>query len=144
MRWTPVIAAFMMAAVPAVTTVSKGDSSEQQTQRQVVARTAAEWQAVWTAHSPGAKPPVVDFATNMVVGVFLGTKPSAGYEVEIVKTREEGTDLVVEYVVRQPGRGMMAAQILTEPYHLIAAPRHAGPVRFVQVADSAPPPPAAR
>ena len=132
----------MMAAVPSITTISKGDSSGQETPRQVVSRTAADWKAVWTAHSPDAKLPAVDFATKMVVGIFLGSRPSAGYEVEIVNTREEGTALVIEYVLRQPKRGVMAAQILTEPYHLIAVPQHADPVRFVQVADPSPPPPA--
>jgi hypothetical protein len=78
----------------------------------------------------------------MVVGVFLGTKPSTGYEVEIVGARVDGETLVVEYVQRQPKRGMMAAQILTEPFHLVTLPRHAGQVRFVQVPDPAPPPPA--
>jgi hypothetical protein len=41
--------------------------------------------------------------------------------------------LLVEYVQRQPGRGTMVAQILTEPFHLVSVPAQAGPVRFVQV-----------
>jgi hypothetical protein len=137
-----VFAAVVLAQPSAVTTISKGDISEQQTPRQATARTAAEWQAVWRAHAPDAKLPPVDFATRMVVGIFLGTKPTDGYEVEIVKTREDGVALVIEYVMRQPKRGTMTAQILTQPYHLIAVPKHADPVRFVQVADPAAPPPA--
>jgi PrcB C-terminal len=124
----------------AFVSIDKGDASEQQTARQAIARTAAEWQALWRAHAPNGKLPVVDFTTKMVVGVFLGTKPSDGYEVEIVNVKTDGDALVVEFVQRQPKRGMMAAQILTQPFHLIAVPRHADPVRFVQVADPAPPP----
>jgi hypothetical protein len=117
-------------------TVAKGDASEQQTARQVTVRTAAEWKALWKEHSLAAKMPEIDFSTQMVVGVFLGTKPSAGHEVEIVAVRAEEKDLVVEYVQKQPGRGTLAAQILTEPYHLVAVPQHAGTVRFLQVPDT--------
>lgn len=142
MQWliVPMLAAAVGAGIP-FTTVAKGDASEQETVRQATARTPAEWQALWKDHSLSGKLPSVDFTSNMVVGVFLGEKPSTGYEVEIVGARLDGETLVVEYVQRQPRRGMMAAQILTEPFHLVALPRHAGPVRFVQVPDPAPPPP---
>lgn len=137
--FAPYMLAAAMVAAPAFTTISKGDVSDQQSPRQVTARTLAEWQAVWKAHSPDAKLPAVDFATKLVVGIFLGTKPTDGYGVEIVNVREDGDALVIEYVARQPRRDMMTAQILTQPYHLIAVPKHAGPIRFVQVADPAPP-----
>ena len=117
----------------AFTTVLKGESSGEETARQVVVRTQAEWQALWKVHAPdqNAKLPAVDFSTKMVIGVFLGTKPSAGYDVEIVGVRTQEKELLVEYVETQPGRGTMAAQILTEPFHLVAVNRHAGDVRFV-------------
>jgi hypothetical protein len=47
-----------------------------------------------------------------------------------VGVRAEDKDLVVEYVQKQPGRGTLAAQILTEPYHLVSIPKHGGNVRF--------------
>ena len=121
---------------PSFTTVAKGDVSGQQTAKQVTVRTAAEWKALWKEHAPTEKMPSVDFAKNMVVGIFLGTKPSAGNEVEIVGVRTQEKDLIVEYAQKQPGRGTMAAQILTEPFHLVAVPKHAGTVQFIQVAAS--------
>jgi hypothetical protein len=117
----------------ALARIAKGDMSGVQTTRQVTVRTAAEWQKLWKEHSPDEKMPAVDFNSHMVVGVFLGSKPSAGYQVEILNVPPEGTDLVVEYAQKQPGRGMMTAQMLTEPYDLVAVPKHAGPVRFVAV-----------
>jgi hypothetical protein len=77
--------------------------------------------------------PDVDFSKDMVVGIFLGSKPSEGYDVEIVGVRTEGKDLIVEYVQKQPGPGTIAAQILIEPFHLVTVPRHAGTVRFMNV-----------
>jgi hypothetical protein len=115
------------------TNIDKGDASAQRTSRQVTVRTPAEWQALWKEHSPDGKMPVVDFTSQMVVGVFLGSKPSAGYGVEIVGVRTQAKNLIVEYVEKQPGRGMIAAQVLTEPFHLVAVARHPGPVRFLHV-----------
>ncbi len=82
--------------------------------------------------------PAVDFAKSMVVGIFLGSKPSDGYDVEIVRVRTQDKDLIVEYVQKQPGRGTLAAQILTEPYHLVSVAQHPGPVRFLHVPDVSP------
>ena len=139
MRW---LLLFCMTAMlsaqtppPSFTEVAKGDVSNQQESRQVTVRTAAEWTALWNDHAPTAKMPSVDFAKNMVVGIFLGTKPSDGHQVEIVGVRTQDKDLIVEYVQRQPGRGTMAAQILTEPYHLVAVAKHPGPVRFLHVPE---------
>ncbi len=120
-----------MAQAPAFTTVSKGDASGQQTARQVTVRTAAEWKTLWKEHAPAEKMPTIDFTKDMVVGIFLGTKPSTGHSVEIVGVRMQEGELIVEYVQKQPGRGTMAAQILTEPYHLVSVPQHAGTVRFI-------------
>ena len=121
------------AQTPSFTNLVKGDMSEQQLAKQVTIRTAAEWKALWKDHAPAAKMPEVDFSKDMVVGIFLGSKPSEGYDVEIVGVRMEGKDLIVEYAQKQPGRGTLAAQILTEPFHLVTVPRYAGTVRFIHV-----------
>jgi hypothetical protein len=120
---------------PSFKDVSKGNSSEQQDAKQVTVRTAAEWNTLWKGHAPTTKTPTVDFTKDMVVGIFLGTKPSDGHQVDIVGVRTEEKELIVEYVQRQPGRGTMAAQILTEPYHLVAVAKHPGPVRFLHVPE---------
>src|SRR5687767_3445144 len=121
--------------VPSFTDVAKGNSSQQQDAKQVTVRTAAEWNTLWKSHEPTAKVPTVDFTKQMVVGIFLGTKPSDGHQVEIVGVRTQEKELIVEYVQKQPGRGTMAAQILTEPYHLVSVPKHAGTVRFIHVPE---------
>ena len=128
-----IVVAFMSAQTPSFTNIAKGDMSGQQMTKQVTVRTAAEWQALWKDHAPTEKIPNVDFTKDMVVGIFLGSKPSAGHSVEIVGVRTDEKELVVEYVQTQPGRGTMAAQILTEPFHLVAVPKHAGTVRFIHV-----------
>lgn len=130
------IVATVSAQMPPITTIAKGEVSGQQLARQVTIRTAAEWKTLWAEHAPAEKMPAVDFTKNMVVGVFLGSKPSAGHEVEITSVRAQDKDVIVEYVQKQPGRGTMAAQILTEPFHLVAVPKHEGTVRFMSVPDA--------
>jgi hypothetical protein len=127
----PAMAAGLAQAAP-FTTIARGDGSGQLTARQVVVRTPAEWQTLWKFHGRTEKLPEIDFNTRTVVGVFLGTKPSTGHQVEIVGVRTEGDTLIVEYRQQQPARGIISAQILTAPFHLISVPRHAGPVKFVQ------------
>jgi len=123
-----------IGAQDAIVTVAKGDASGRQLAAEVVVRSAAEWKTLWKEHAPTEKMPPIDFSKQMVVGVFLGSKPTAGYAVEIVGVRTQGNDLVVEVARREPGRGTLAAQILTEPFHLVSVPRRDGPVRFVEVA----------
>ena len=131
-----VLGVAILSAQTAFTSVAKGDMSGQQIAKQVTVRTPAEWKALWKDHSPTEKMPVVDFTKSMVVGIFLGSKPSDGYDVEIVGVRTQEKDLIVEYVQKQPGRGTLAAQILTEPYHLVSVATHPGPVRFLHVPGS--------
>lgn len=136
--FTVMLASAMLSAQtprPPFTEVAKGNASNQQDARQVTVRSAAEWTALWKEHAPTAKMPAVDFTKDMVVGIFLGTRSSDGHQVEIVGVRTQEKDLIVEYVQRQPGRGTMAAQILTEPYHLVAVAKHPGPVRFLHVPE---------
>ena len=101
-------------------TIDKGDQSNIDSRREVAVRTAAEWQKLWQQHSPDRPMPSVDFSKEMVVGVFLGSRPTAGYGVAIVKTIDADGVLHVQYRESAPGRDAITAQILTFPYHLAA------------------------
>ena len=111
-------------------TLDKGDQSNVDSARQVTARTAAEWNTLWQQHSPDRKQPVVDFSKEMVVGVFMGSRPSAGYTISILSTIQKDGKTLVQYQETMPARGTMTAQIITSPYHLIAVPKAAGEVAF--------------
>jgi VWFA-related protein len=101
--------------------------------QQSVARTPDDWQALWQRHAPGRPAPAVDFTTHMVVAVFLGSRPSGGYQAEITGITTAGEVMVVQWAERRPGPGQVAAQVMTAPSHLVTVPRHAGEVRFEQV-----------
>jgi hypothetical protein len=69
----------------------------------------------------------------MVVGVFMGSRPTAGYNVSIVSTFAKDGNVLVRYQESQPRPGTMAAQVLTFPYHLVAVPKASGEVTFEKV-----------
>lgn len=124
------IAAFLQSSPAPIQTVARDMMSGIEEPREAVARTAEEWAALWRQHA-GQKPaPRVDFATHTVIAVFLGTRPSSGYAVEIVGTRAEGAGLVVQWSERRPEPDTMTAQVLTSPAHIVTVPKVIGPVRF--------------
>jgi hypothetical protein len=128
---TMLLAAVLQSAVP-VRSLDKGPMSQIDATRQAVARTPAEWNTLWTEHAGDRGRPAVDLSKDMVVAIFLGTRPSAGFSVEIVGAREEGSALVVQYRESRPQPGTLAAQVLTSPYHIVAVPKH-GDLRWERV-----------
>lgn len=124
------IALLALAAGPEMTTIARGPMSAITDARQVVVRSSAEWEALWKEHGVTQPLPVVNFSKEIVAAVFLGSRPTGGFNVEILSTRVEGDALIVEYGERRPGRGDIVSQVLTSPFHIVRLPAHKGPVRF--------------
>jgi hypothetical protein len=127
--WRQLIAQ-VAPAVLLFATVAQGPMSNIEEPRTVVVRTDAEWQALWKEHDPERPPPAIDFGQSMVVGVFMGSRPSAGFAVEITGIKAEGNRTIVEYAERRPSRDEFVAQVLTSPFHLVRLMRTAGAVEF--------------
>lgn len=119
-----------LQGVPPLRVLGKGDQSNVDDARQVAARTTAEWNTLWRQHSPDRDQPRVDFGRDMVLGVFLGSRTTAGFGVEIVSALVEQGILVVRFRETRPQTDRIVAQVITSPYHLVAVPRHSGDVRF--------------
>jgi VWFA-related protein len=117
----------------AMTTINSDRMSGIDRAQQTVIRTDAEWRALWQQHAPGRPAPAIDFTRQMVLGVFLGSRPSSGFQVQIIGVRSEGDGLVVAWAEGRPAPGISASAIMTAPAHLVTIPRHDGPVRFERV-----------
>lgn len=115
---------------PAMRTIDKGEHSNLDDAAQIVAKTQEEWEQLWRKHAPDRPRPAVDFSKEMAVGVFLGSRPTAGYTLEIVGATESDGSLVVRYREARPSPGAMTAQVLTSPYHIVAVPFFPGGVKF--------------
>jgi hypothetical protein len=122
--------ALLQAVVPPVRSLDQGSQSEIEVERQVTVRNRDEWASLWRAHAPRRPAPAVDFSRDMVVGVFLGSRPTAGFAVEIAGYRDSGNDVVVLYREMAPSRDTITAQVIVSPYHLVVIPRRTGTVRF--------------
>ena len=127
------VAASLQATTPPMKTIDLGQNSEVEIPRQAVARSAEEWDALWRSHAPQRSRPAVDFANSMVVGIFLGQRPTAGFGVSIVGTREEQARLVVQYRETRPRPDAITAQVLTAPYHIVTIAKRAGAITFEKV-----------
>lgn len=140
-----------------VVTIASGQQSGITTQRFETVKDQSAWDALWLEHAGSLPAPAVDFGTKMVVGVWLGAKPTTGYSVNIQR-------MVVPYTVYvggwcppctgqpcpgvpcfggtpteggmadcleiDPGPGCVSGQAVTYPYHIVVTSRIEGPVVF--------------
>jgi hypothetical protein len=59
----------------------------------------------------------------MVIGLFMGSRPNAGFSTAVVSATAGSDVLIVRYSETFPAPGRVAAQVLTFPYHLVAIPK---------------------
>ncbi len=125
-----------------LTDVARGTISARMEPHAVIVRDAAAWQQLWASHSrlqlPPPPAPLVDFTREMVVAVFAGQCPTAGYGVEIeeviaVPPAEDGAhpSLRVRALATQPDEGAILAQMVTAPFHAARVPLHEGELELV-------------
>ena len=127
------LALFLSQAVVAFATVAMGTTSYIDSSRQVVVRSANDWTTLWNSHNPQQPAPAVDFGQHVVVGVFLGSRPTAGFGVTITAVKTKSGRAVVEYAERRPGPGSLVAQVITSPFHLVSIPSDLRLIEFRKV-----------
>jgi hypothetical protein len=113
----------MVLEAPSTRTIEKGDQSNIDETRQVLVRTEAEWAKLWQQHAADRPRPQVDFSKEMVVGLFMGSRPSAGFSTAVISATVGNGALMVRYSETMPAAKAISAQILTFPFHLVAIPK---------------------
>jgi hypothetical protein len=68
----------------------------------------------------------------MVVGVFLGSRGTAGYRVTVTGIESEGAGVTVTSREDRPGARDILAQVITFPHHLVRVERVTGEVKFAR------------
>lgn len=130
----PVLEPEMEAPSPTLE-LARGTSSAIQETRVAVARTPEAWAELWAEHGANRVPhppaPEVDFERHMVVAVFLGTRTSGGYGVEIAECRAHEDRIVVRARETRPAPDAMVTMALTAPYAMVAVPRAEGQAELV-------------
>jgi hypothetical protein len=104
--------------------ISKGYRSGVREPRQAVVRSQAEWLELWRTHSNElySTPPTVLFDQQVVVAIFLGEKPTGGYDITITRTERSGDELLIFYQEKVPTPGSMLVQAFTQPFHMVRIP----------------------
>lgn len=125
--------AMAMQSIPVAETVVRDMMSNVEEPKQVAAQTDAEWAALWKLHAGDKALPKVDLKTRTVVAVFLGTRTSAGYSVEITATHPKNGVLIVDWEERRPAPGTVSAQVITSPAVIATIPKFSGEIRFQKV-----------
>ena len=114
--------------------VARGGQSGLRKPRQIVIRSAAEWDALWKEHAaerlPAEPAPTIDFTKETVVGVALGDRPTAGYGVQITRVQRESDRLSVRTLETTPASDTMQATVVTSPFDFVAVPRFEGEIVF--------------
>ena len=118
-------------------TLDRGDTGGVDRPSTVVIRTASQWKSLSHDLAPNVKPAPVDFTKSTVIGVFLGTRPTGGFSVQITGIERQGKELIVTWLEKKPGRDDMVTQVLTSPYHLVTIDKFDGPVKFTRASDPA-------
>lgn len=82
-----------------------------------------DFQKLWEDHT-GAKTnnafiPKIDFSLKKVIAVFLGDRPTAGYQAEIDRIEEENNKITVYLKEKRPEQGSIVKAEVTQPFLII-------------------------
>ncbi len=115
-----------------IVSLAQGTYSGVTDERVDVVTDEASFARLWReAHSgmvPAPEPPAVDFSSEIVVFVFMGTRTTGGYAIEVTGAVETAAELRVSVSRREPGPEDFVTMAITSPYHVVAIERREKPV----------------
>ena len=123
-------AASTTASATRIVPIAHGPLSNGSTARESVVRNPEDWNTLWASLPTKQAAPQVAFDQMMVVGVFVGNRPTTGYKVEITGARKDGDTLVIQWREVPPAEGSSVNATVTTPFAVAGLPRHDGPVTF--------------
>jgi len=102
----------------------------------MVARTEAQWRALWQQHATGIQPPprrpAVNFSTEMVIAVFAGPSPArTQISVETITIKRYQLMVSVQRKFDPSNREFNLTGGPDTPYHIVRLPRSSLRVVFV-------------
>lgn len=118
-----------------MTRVARGSFSALGTPRRLVIRSQPEleevWAATFAAQSPMPAPPSIDFASDMVVLVAAGARPTTGYCIAVESAAARGEVVTLTVVTTFPPGGTVVAPAITAPFEIVRLPRRGDTVTFI-------------
>lgn len=90
---------------------------------EIVIKSDEEWKYLWErVHRkmvPEPPLPEVDFSAETVLAVFMGTRSTGGYSIEISHLTMNNGKITAIVKTRSPQPGDMVTMALSQPYHII-------------------------
>lgn len=88
------------------------------------------WAIAWSHFSDPTPIPVVDFKTETIILVALGTRNNGGYQLKINSVHELGNELTINYTETTPNPKCSNTQAIVFPYEFISIPKTSKKVVF--------------
>lgn len=101
-------------------TLSTSTYAQAQEPANIVVTDEATYRRTWETMIGSGEAPQPEFATDTVIFLFGGMRPTGGYAYEVRSVRLEGDTLIVDGGVKSPPRGAPVTQALTSPHTVIA------------------------
>ncbi len=80
----------------------------------------ATYRRLWSTMIGGGEAPAVDFASESIVFLLAGSKPTGGWTIEVRGATVEGETLVLDAAIKGPPPDAIVTQAFTSPYAVVA------------------------
>lgn len=108
--------------------VMQGSQSKVSRRVNYLITSPAELAELWKLIDATATPPAVNFATDAVVAVFAGEKPTTGHAVTVSKIEDADAARTVFITLTEPDADCIVGQAQTAPYEIVTVPVTALPL----------------
>lgn len=119
----------------AFTLIDQGSFSFEKEKKEVIIDNSDDLKKLWEEiYSPQSIPenlPHVDFQKDIVIALFLGQRPTAGYVPEIVNVIDGSSEVIVVLREKSPPPDSLQAQVVTQPYAVYTLPRRLQEKRII-------------
>ncbi|MEL6674977.1 MAG: protease complex subunit PrcB family protein [Bacteroidota bacterium] len=106
------------------TVLMKGEMCGIEKAQNLLIRDLETFQSMWETYGknqmPAPKMPDIDFATQAIIAVFMGTQSNGGYNVSVAEVAEEGSLLKVKVTHTVPGSNCLTTMAITQPFQMVS------------------------
>lgn len=125
---------------PRFTVLAEGDNATVSSADFAVATSDNALVALWNRAYGNqlAQPPLpeVDFRRESVVAMFIGQRPTGGYQIVIDEVTIEGGEVYVSVRESQPAEDAITSQVVTSPWLMLSVTRPELPIAWIRNADT--------
>lgn len=115
------------------TKILSGSHSNILDKKNIIIKSQEDLESIYSTinstRSPNHKIPEIDFTKNYVLGLFMGSKTSGGFDVMVSSVVKNEKDITIYYVNISPSG--MVTNVITHPFYLASIPKTDKPIKFV-------------